>query len=305
MASMLTTHMDRVDLNLLSPLVALLEERQVSRAAARVGLSQPAMSRALQRLRRLLDDPLLVRDPDGFRLSARAKDIYHQLTTVIPLLETLLAPDAFDPRISTQQVNIAGTDYAVHTYGDAIVRLVQSQSPETPVRFHSWRHDGIAEQIRRGTVDLGLYGGYVPDDLNAEQLVAEDFKCVVPHNHPLTRLDAVTLDEYLSFRHVVVDVADGGQPDVDNRLATLGTPRRAAITVPYHTAVLPTLPGTDLVATLPGRLIRDWADTTQVCVLPAPTEIATMPYRMIWHPAFDTDRRHLWLRQCVRTAVLG
>jgi DNA-binding transcriptional LysR family regulator len=305
MDRMLTTHIDRVDLNLLSPLVALLEERQVSRAATRVGLSQPAMSRALQRLRRLLDDPLLVRDPDGFRLSARAEDIYRQLTTAIPLLETLLAPDGFDPRTSTQQVNIAGTDYAVHTYGDAIVRLVQSESPDTALRFHSWRHDGIDEQIRRGAVDLGLYGGYVPDDLNAEQLVSEEFKCVVSPHHPLTDRDAVTLDEYLSFRHVVVDVADGGQPDVDNRLAALGKPRRAAITVPYHTAVLHMLPGTDLVATLPGRLLRDWADTTQVCVLAAPTEIATMPYRMIWHPAFDTDRRHQWLRQCVRTAALG
>jgi DNA-binding transcriptional LysR family regulator len=72
---MLTTHIDRVDLNLLTPLVALLEERQVSRAAARVGLSQPAMSRALQRLRRVLAAPLLVRDPDGFRLTDRAQDI--------------------------------------------------------------------------------------------------------------------------------------------------------------------------------------------------------------------------------------
>lgn len=302
---MLTTHIDRVDLNLLGPLVALLEERQVSRAATRVGLSQPAMSRALQRLRRLLDDPLLVRDPDGFRLSARAEDIYHQLATVIPLLETLLAPESFDPRTSTQQVNVAGTDYAVHTYGDALVRLVHSQSPNTPVRFHSWRHDGIDEQIRRGAVDLGLYGGHVPDDLNAEHLVTEDFKCVVYQSHPLTHREIVTLDEYLSCRHVVVDVADGAQPDVDYRLAALGMSRRAAITVPYHIAVLPMLPGTDLVATLPGRLIRGWVDTAQLCVLSAPNEIATMPYRMIWHPAFDTDRRHHWLRECVRSAVLG
>jgi DNA-binding transcriptional LysR family regulator len=305
MKGMLTTHTDRVDLNLLTPLVALLEERQVSRAATRVGLSQPAMSRALQRLRRLLDDPLLVRDPDGFRRSARAEDIYRQLTTVIPLLETLLAPEDFDPLTSTQQVNVAGTDYAVHTYGNAIVQLVQSQSPDTPVRFHSWRHGGIDEQIRSGAVDLGLYGGHASDDLRAEPLITEEFKCVVPRDHPLANRDLVTLDEYLGLHHVVVDVVDGGQPDVDYPLAALGTPRRAAITVPYHTAVLPMLPGTDLVATLPARLIREWVDTAQLRVLPAPAEIATMPYRMIWHPAFDTDRRHHWLRQCVREAVVG
>jgi DNA-binding transcriptional LysR family regulator len=303
MKNMLTTHIDRADLNLLTPLIALLEERQVSRAAARVGLSQPAMSRALQRLRRLLDDPLLVRDPDGFRLSARAEDIYRQLTTVIPLLETLLAPKDFDPRKLAQQVDVAGTDYAVHTYGSAIVQLIQSQSPDTPVRFHSWRHDGVDDQIRRGAVDLGLYGGHTPEDLKAVRLVTEEFACLVSRDHPLAGRNTVALDDYLAFRHVVVDVADGWQPDVDSRLVALGRPRQAAVTVPYHTAVPPLLPGTAFIGTLPRRFIANWVDNTQLCVLPAPAEIATMPYRMIWHPAFDTDRRHQWLRDCVRTVV--
>ena len=225
---MLTTHIERADLNLLAPLVALLEERQVSRAASRVGLSQPAMSRALQRLRRPLDDPLLVRDPDGFRLSARAEDIHRQLTTLIPLLETLLSPAEFDPRAATQPVNIAGSDYAVHTYGPAIARLIGSQSPDTAVRFHSWRPDGIADQIRRGAVDLGLFGGHAPDDLNVTRLVTEHFKCVVSEGHPLATRSALTLADYLGFGHVVVDVADGKQPDIDYRLAELGRPRRAA-----------------------------------------------------------------------------
>lgn len=301
--AMLTTHTERADLNLLTPLVALLEERQVSRAASRIGLSQPAMSRALQRLRRLLDDPLLVRDPDGFRLSARAEDIHRQLTTLIPLLETLLAPAEFDPGASTQPVHIAGSDYAVHTYGPAIARLIRSQSPGTTIRFRSWRPDGIEDQIRRGAVDLGLYGGHTPDDLNATQLVTEHFKCVVSEGHPLAARGAITLEEYLEFGHVVVDVADGVQPDIDYRIAELGRVRRAVVTVPYHTATLPMLHGTDLVATLPGRFVDAWIAGSELRLLPAPAEIATMPYRMIWHPAFELDRRHQWLRECVRSAV--
>ncbi|WP_020099528.1 LysR family transcriptional regulator [Mycobacterium sp. 360MFTsu5.1] len=301
---MLTTHIERADLNLLTPLVALLEERQVSRAASRVGLSQPAMSRALQRLRRLLDDPLLVRDPEGFRLSARAEDIHRQLATLIPLLENLLSPAEFDPRASTQPVNVAGSDYAVHTYGPAIARLIRSQSPDTAVRFRSWRPDGIEDQIRRGAVDLGLYGGHTPDDLNATQLITEQFKCVVSEGHPLATRGSVTLEDYLECSHVVVDVADGKQPDIDYRLAELGRARRAVVTVPYHTATLPMLHGTDLVATLPGRFIDAWIAGSELRLLPAPAEIATMPYRMIWHPAFELDRRHQWLRECVRRAVI-
>ena len=110
--------------------------------------------------------------------------------------------------------------------------------------------------------------------------------------------------DYLGFGHVVVDVADGKQPDIDYRLAELGRPRRAVVTVPYHTAALPMLHGTDLVATLPGRFVEAWVTDSELRLLPAPAEIATMPYRMIWHPAFELDRRQQWLRECVRTAVV-
>lgn len=94
---MRTTHIGRVDLNLVPPLVALLEEQHVSRAAERVGLSQPAMSRALQRLRRLLDDPLLIRDSTGYRLTARAETLRAQLSSLLPQLETVFAPGRFRP----------------------------------------------------------------------------------------------------------------------------------------------------------------------------------------------------------------
>lgn len=300
--SMLTTHIDRVDLNLLTPLVALLEERQVSRAAARVGLSQPAMSRALQRLRRVLDDPLLVRDPDGFRLTARAQDIYDQLTTVVPLLQHLLSPNDFDPSQSSAPVNLAGSDYAVQTLGPAICRQVRTQSPATAVRFHNLRLDGITEQIRSGAVDIGLYGGDLPPDLQAEVLFVEDFVCVLAHDHPLTGAAPVTLDDYLRYPHIVIDTSDGRQTAVDRPLASLGRPRDAAVTVPYHSSALALLPGTDLIATLPARLRAGWDGDGTLCAVPAPTEVATLPYLMIWNRIFDTDHRHAWLRGVVRAA---
>lgn len=300
---MLTTHIDRMDLNLLSALVALLEERQVSRAATRVGLSQPAMSRALQRLRRLFDDQLLIRDPSGLRLTTRAEDLYRQLTTVIPLLETLLAPSNFNPQTDTGPVNIAGTDYAVHTYGPAICRHIGQQSPDTPVRFHSWRTDDVTEQIRRGTVDLGLSGSHLPVDFNAVELLTERFVCLVAADHPLAGRSGLTVTDYLSFGHVVVDVAGGHQPDVDVPLAASGRRRRPAITVAYHTAAPLMLPGTTLIATLPARLLPVGVEVGTLAVLDAPDEIATMPYRMIWNPAFDNDRRHRWLRSVVQAAM--
>jgi DNA-binding transcriptional LysR family regulator len=303
LVGMLLPHIERTDLNLIPALVALLEERHVSRAATRVGLSQPAMSRALHRLRRVFNDQLLIRDPNGYRLTARAELIYAQLSTVVPQLETLLAADDFEPSTATRPINVAGTDYAVHTYGPAISRALIAQSPSAPIRFHAWRHEGVAEQIRRGTVDLGLYGGYVDDDLRAAELLEEEFVCVVAAGHPAAAERALTLDEYVRFRHLVIDVEDGRQPDIDYRLDDLGKCREPGLTVPYHAVVPQLLPGTELIATLPRGLTHTWSPSGGLVVMGAPPEIAALPYRMIWHPAFDNDRRHRWLRETVGAAV--
>lgn len=300
---MLITHTERVDLNLLAPLVALLEERQVSRAAVRVGLSQPAMSRALQRLRRVLDDPLLVKDPDGLRLTTRAEDIYRQLGTVIPLLENLLSPNDFDPSRTNQPVTLAGSDYAVQVFGPAVCRQVRAQSPDSPVRFHNLRLNGIIEHIRSGAVDIGLYGGALPEDLHSAVIYVEEFICVMAADHPLAGRPDITLAEYLHHQHVVIDTADGRQTVVDMPLIELGTPRSAGVTVPYHSAATALLPGTALIATLPARLGSSWADDDRLCAVPAPTEITPMPYQMIWNRAFDKDRRHQWLRGVVQAAT--
>lgn len=296
-------HIDRIDLNLIPPLVALIEERQVSRAAERVGLSQPAMSRALQRLRRLLDDPLLIRDSTGYRLSARAESIQAQLNIVLPQLETIFAPADFDPRASTRPVQLAATDYGVQTFGPAICGELLRQSPHTPVRFHSWTPDGVADQIRNSAIDLGLYGGFATADLHSEELLVERFVCVVAADHPLADAGSIALPDYCRARHVIVDVHDGLQPDIDLPLAELGMPRRPAVTVAYHAVATQLLPGTDLIATLPSQAVATSMASDQLRILSAPNEIATLPYRMVWHPALDTDRRHQWIRDVVRSAV--
>src|SRR6266478_6394118 len=107
------THLEGVDLNLLPPLAALLDERHVTRAAERSGLSQPAMSRALARLRRLLDDQLLVRDGSGYVLTPRAERVQRQLAGLMPQLETLIAAEVFDPAIAEEHYSLAATDYAL------------------------------------------------------------------------------------------------------------------------------------------------------------------------------------------------
>ncbi len=297
-------HTLRADLNLVPALAVLLDERHISRSAARLGLSQPATSRALQRLRNLLGDELLVRDRDGYRLTARAQALRAQLAEVLPALEALVAPDSFDPAAASVPVNIAGTDFAVHTYGAAICARLMAESPDAAIRFHSWRFDTAAEQIHRGSVELGLFGGYTPSDLASAELLTERFVCVADDDHPTVGAQ-LSLDEYCRLRHLIVDVADGIQPDVDLPLHALGRRRAPAVTVPYHSAVPLILAGTDLVATIPASLADRWPLAHHVRIITAPREFRRLPYRMIWHPAYNDDRRHRWLRSAVRAAVLG
>jgi DNA-binding transcriptional LysR family regulator len=294
-------HIENVDLNLLPPLIALLDEKQVSRAAQRVGLSQPAMSRALQRLRRALDDELLVRTADGYRLTPRAERIRAQLAAIVPRLNSLFAGDDFDPRETAQTFQLAGTDYAVNVFGPRLFQRIFSQSPHSTVRFHPW-HDGVFAEIDRGDLDLVFFGAKAPAHLSSEQLFTDTFVCLLAPEHPLAQHPALDLKQYLQCQHLIIDTEKGEQPAVDRVLKRLGTPRTAALTVPFHALAPATLTGTRLVATMPSRLVTGLVDDSQVRVLQAPPEIDTMSYYMAWHPRLDGDRGHSWLRDNVRAS---
>src|SRR5467141_3664288 len=169
MVVMLVTHLEGVDLNLLPPLVALLEERHVTRAAVRSGLSQPAMSRTLARLRRLLDDQLLIRNGNGYVLTPRAERIQRQLAGVMPQLEMLFAAEAFDPATAEEHYRIAATDYALLLFLHQVAREVNKLSPHSALRIESPR-DAVFDDLLHGRLDLSFYVAAPPAGLRKELL---------------------------------------------------------------------------------------------------------------------------------------
>src|SRR6266550_4127500 len=187
------THLEGVDLNLLPPLAALLEERHVTRAAERSGLSQPAMSRALARLRQLLDDQLLIRDASGYVLTPRAERIQRQLAGLMPQLETLVADAVFDDMV-------------------------------------------------HGRLDLSFYVASPPAALRQELLFDDVCVCVMSADHPLAKRKRLTLDEYARCFHLVIDIIDGEQPLIADRLRELGVQRRAALTLPLNVGARAAIP---------------------------------------------------------------
>ncbi|MFL6120478.1 LysR family transcriptional regulator [Actinophytocola sp.] len=298
---MRTTQLRRVDLNLLVALAALLEERHVSRAADRIGLSQPATSRALQRLRRTLDDELLVRTRNGYELTPRAERIQRELAGILPRLEFVFGTEGFDPRAATDSFRLMGTDFTTSVLGPGLSRRLFHAAPKASMTFKQW-HNGVFEDVSHGLVDLAFVAVSADPELHSELLFEERFVCLMSAKNPLADRETLTLDEFLGAAHVMVDVLQGEQSAVDRRLTELGEHRTAALSVPYHTAAVLAVPGTQLVATLPARLVST-LDREELRVVKAPPEVEPMPYLMMWHPRLDDDPAQRWLRGLVRVTA--
>jgi DNA-binding transcriptional LysR family regulator len=296
-----TAQLQQVDLNLLVVLAALLDERHVSRAADRIGLSQPATSRALQRLRRTLDDELLVRTRDGYQLTPRAERIRRELAGILPRLEVLFGAERFDPATATDSFRLMGTDFTTSVFAPGLSRRMFREAPGTSMTFEQW-HDGVFEDVSHGLVDLAFVAVSVDPTLRSELLFEDRFVCLMTADNPLADRDALTLTEFLGAAHVMVDVLQGEQSAVDRRLTELGHHRRAALSVPYHTAAALAVPETQLVATLPARLLST-LDHPALRVVTAPPEIAPMTFLMTWHPRVDDDPAQRWLRDLVRVVA--
>lgn len=291
-----------VDLNLLGPLVALLRERHVSRAADAAGMSQPAMSRALAALRRVFDDELLLRGPGGYRLTPRAQRLQRDLATIVPQLENLFSETPFDPLSATHDFWLAGTDYMLAVIAPPLLRAALAQSPGSTLHFGGW-HDGTYPDADRGALDIVFSGPAARHSLRSERLFDDRPVCVMSAGHPLSAAGTIALPDYLDCDHVVIDLHAGRQASFDTRVEALGRARRARVTVRDHPLAIAAVRETRLVATVPARLAVDLAADPSLAVAWAPPEFGTISFSMAWHPRLDGDPAQRWLRDTIRAVA--
>jgi DNA-binding transcriptional LysR family regulator len=296
--------LSRVDLNLIPALAMLLDERSVSRAADAVGLSQSAMSRALQRLRRTLDDDLLVRGDKGYRLTPVAEQLKTELSEIVPRLSEMFLNRDFDPTREAREFRMVGSDYALATFGTQLFSTVVSSAPNASLRFCPW-HGNAMGALSNGDVDVVFSGFHVRPPLRSELLFTDTMVAVVAHDHPWCDRTSLGLDDYLAARHLMIDMKDGQQPSIDAVLSARGERRRPGLTMPYHGTAAAALSGTDLVLSIPARALPDFVDRhgAKLRVLHLPPEVSALPYYMSWHPRADHDKGHRWLRRLVVEAI--
>jgi DNA-binding transcriptional LysR family regulator len=301
MLHMRDVHLRNLDLNLLHPLHALLEECHVTRAAKRSFLSQSAMSRALERLREMFEDPLLVRNGHGYERTARGERVLREIESLMPRLEDMVRGEKFDPARSQEVFRVAMSDHASMIVLPALLASLRRAATHVKVEVSASGGETY-EHVAAGRIDTFLCAEEAPPSLDSEMLFTVDFVCLVGAALRI-RGRRLTLKQYLEFEHALVEIRKGQQALVDRALAQLGEKRRVALTVPFFVPAIFAIAQTDLILTLPRRLAKLTAGMAGVRVVEAPREIKSFPYFMAWHPRLTNEPAHKWFHEQLRLAV--
>ncbi|HEY8075630.1 MAG TPA: LysR family transcriptional regulator [Labilithrix sp.] len=295
-------HDVHVDLALVAALRALLAEKHVTRAAKRLGVTQPAMSHSLARLRAALGDPILVRTPSGMRATPRAEAMIEPLERAFHELDAALAPPAaFDPARATNRFVVATTDYVELVLLPALCARLWREAPNVDLRvvtIDTRAHELLAEdRLDLAIGPPGTLGS--AGTIRSQLLFRETFRCVMREGHPAARR-RLTLDAFIALPHALIAPrGESGGGVVDHALARMKKKRRVALEIP-HFLVAPYVIGeTDLVITLAARVAERFASTLGLVSVAPPVELPGFAMAMAWHERRHVDPAHAWFRKLV------
>lgn len=294
--------MERFDLNLLGALDALLTERNVTRAAEKLNVTQPTMSGMLQRLRYRFRDQLLVRNGRAMDLTPFALALYDPVRNALRGVETLLlAEPIFDPATSTRSFTIMASDYCTIVFMPKVFAQLSRQAPS--VRVNTKPLVMPLERLAAAEVDLCISSSRLTqlsherDKLQSEYLFADDFVCVVRADHPLD--ETSSLEEYLSFPHVGIQF-EGIPASLETIALSQHVPQYRA---PYFVTEFSQIPcvvaESDIVGVVQRRLATIVARTLPIRMFKPPFFIPDLDEAIIWHPRYVDDPAHIWLRNLI------
>jgi DNA-binding transcriptional LysR family regulator len=290
------TNIKKIDLNLLIVLAALLDERSVTRAAARLGYTQPTISGMLARLRDLFGDPLFVRTQRGLLPTPRAHALDIPLKQLLADSQRLVAPDVFDPSNAEVSFTISSNDYMQHALLVPFVKVLRSEARQIQLAIAPPIIEGLGDALARGQIDLAVtIPEFAMSDLPSRLLYRERYVVAVRARHPLVRRGAMTVERFCDYDHVLVSPTGGSfEGPTDLALARLKLQRKVRYSVPNFLLVPEILQTDDLVAVVPSRLLREHRE--QLVVLKPPIEVPGFDVIAVWHPRVDKDMGHRWLR---------
>ena len=284
-----------LDLNLLKALDALLEECSVTRAAARLGLTQPAMSGMLTRLRESFGDPLFVRAQRGMVPTRRALDLRLPVQQVLAEIDALLQPPRFDPATARLTFTVASTDYTLRAVALPFLAALKPLAPHIRVALVPVENGQVQSQLERGQLGLALLTPEnTPTEMHARALYRERYVCVLRAGHPAAGRP-LTLEQFCALDHALASYDGGGFHGVtDDALQKLGHERAVTLSVKSFLILPDLLRASDMVAVLPSRLV---AGQPGLDISEPPLAVPGFTKNAVWHERTHHDPAHRWLRE--------
>jgi DNA-binding transcriptional LysR family regulator len=286
-----------IDLNLLVLLELLIEHRNVTQAAAVANMSQPAMSRALGRLRALLDDPILARGRDGLVPTPRALALLPALRRALEEVRGLVARQDFDPASWQGEAEIAATDHQTITLLPPLVARLSREAPRLDLKVMPFQASAL-DALRDGRIQLsfGITEQALPPGLRRLPLHRDQFVVLLRAGHAAAEGD-LTPEGFAALDHVLVTVLGEGRGVLDADLAAMGLRRRVALRLPHFYAAMAVVAQSDLVVTLPRSLAGQFAPGFGLVLRDLPFEREPFTTTLIWPEVLDRDPGNAWLRQ--------
>jgi DNA-binding transcriptional LysR family regulator len=293
------------DLNLLVILKTLLEELNLSKAGKRLGLSQPAVSHALSRLRDQFDDPLLVRTSHGMRPTPRAQEMSERIRHLINEAEQIFQKqESFDPSTAKGRVVIATTDYFDQLVMPRLVPILMREAPDVQIVTKISSAKSPREELERGESDLAIAGFFskLGDGLYQQKLFDENFVAIVRKNHPIVK-SKLSLKQFIALDHLLVSPHGDMDGVVDVALRNIGESRRIVAGVASFASPGMVLAESDAVLTIPERVADIYLKYLPLKSFPVPLKIPGFAVLQVWHQRLSQDPLHGWVRKLIYDLV--
>lgn len=294
-----------MDLNLLLVFDAVMSTRNATRAGERIGMSQPAVSNALNRLRHTMRDDLFVRGAEGMRPTARALELEMPIRRALASIENALDPIAFDPKTATRTFTIATADYVAMTLLPYIAEYITQEAPG--INVHTVPIEGrLYEKLDHQEADYGLMPlADIPDRFGRRQIAEDHFVCMMRKDHPLARYKKeIPIEAYAAARHLLVTPRGDAHGFVDEQLAEMGLSRRIVMTINHFGSAPMLITSSDMIVTVPSRMADKCCQYFDVHIVPSPVSppASFIGGMLVWHKRLTNHPAHIWFQDLVARA---
>jgi DNA-binding transcriptional LysR family regulator len=287
-----------LNLNLLRVFDAVYQTGSVTSAASLVGLSQPAISHALSRLRRSLRDPLFIRSPHGMLPSARAEQIYDSIHRALGLIDNCISSAGFDPTKEERTFTLGMNDISEIVFLPKLMNYLKEAAPAIKIRTQQLSAHEIDNGLQSGDIDIAV--GFLPslnDEFQTRILFQEHYVCMVNARHSVARQSRLNKKDFLRSSHALVGTEGSGHVLAEKLLKQLRPEGRIVLRVPHFLTIPLIVAENDLIVTVPSRLGMAIRTHLDIRLLPYPEKIPSFPVSICWHSREEMNQENRWLRQ--------